>query len=630
MGDQQIIQILRAYSDYLHVSNMVSDGLRYIGNVIILGLATLTNVVSSSFRQMYKLLNFWEYSGVKNFLKTYNAAIWALAAVAVAWAGLMFIHNKRVDYQEKGNNFLVAILLFFGTTFFMTQATGLVNSGIAGNSVDSPVVVSLYKSYITDAYSLDTAGWKHSGTTATLPNVAKRNAISDMGDVRLLNINEKVDTGHWYGGSQVSSDGNSILTHQVSKNSDGTWELHNMTGMFKLDDHYYRYSWSPWYLFFSIACVLLVTIITIFKVVKIEMEIGFIGLLTQGIALTDIDSGKRNRQLITKLRDSFVVLFLLDVLIQFYGLFLGYINQAGLTPGAKILAMIGAALFIIDGPNIIQAIFGIDAGVASMAQTVTNVMFASRGLGTLGRGAGHLAKGVAKTAGNVAKGGLVAGAGLAGAGMGLLSKPNLPASPLAAAPGTGKPSGTEVTGEAPGMPAGDTESAPNLSEGGGAPGAQPGAVPNGNQLGAVPFHPPLANGKSIPTMPGLPTGIAQQRLQALKSGAGKAPALPESSTGHQVPKVTASSMPGVTGSQARGAMAALQRDQPQAATQQTLGQRAQAKLMTSPTVQTMHRVYRQGENQGALIREANQEVKRHPVGHALDDAPHQPNMEERE
>ncbi|WP_203633247.1 pLS20_p028 family conjugation system transmembrane protein [Lacticaseibacillus suibinensis] len=615
MGDQQVIQVLRAYSDYLHVSNLVSDGLRYIGNLIILGFASLTNVVSDSFRSMYKLLNFWEYSGVKNFLRTYNAAIWALATVAIAWAGLMFIHNKRVDYQEKGNNFLVALLLFFGTTFFMTQATNMVNSGISSKSVDSPVVVSLYKSYITDVYSLDAAGWKHTGTKATLPNVNKQNSINDMGDVKLLNINEKVDTGHWYGGSQVSPDGSTILTRQLSKNHNGKWELHNMTGMFKLDDHYYRYSWSPWYLFFSIACVFSVTLITIFKVIKIEMEIGFIGLLTQGIALTDIDSGKRNRQLITKLRDSFVVLFLLDVLIQFYSLFLGYLNHAGLTPGTKILAMIGAALFIIDGPNIIQAIFGIDAGVASMAQSMTNVLFASRGLGALGRGAGNLAKGVAKTAGKVAKGGLVAGAGAVGAGEGLLSKPKLPAAPVPAAPGKDAVGG----GEEPelGAQSGVSEDAPKMpASSGGAD--TPAASPSGKQLGAMPFHPPLAGGKGIAAKPSSASAAA---LQALKDGHGTAPGLPGKGDGLKAPKVTAASMPGTAGKEARSTMAALQQDQPQAAMQKTLGQRAQAKLMATPTVQATHRVYRLGENSGALMREDTERITGQSVGHVLDDHP---------
>lgn len=619
MGDQQVIQVLRAYSDYLHVSNLVSDGLRYIGNLIILGLASLTNVVSDSFRSMYKLLNFWEYSGVESFLRTYNAAIWALATVAIAWAGLMFIHNKRVDYQEKGNNFLVALLLFLGTTFFMTQATNMVNAGISSKSVDSPVVVSLYKSYITDVYSLDAAGWKHSGTKATLPGVNKQNSINDMGDVKLLNINEKVDTGHWYGGSQVSSAGNSILTHQLSKNSNGKWELHNMTGMFKLDDHYYRYSWSPWYLFFSIACVLAVTLITIFKVVKIEMEIGFIGLLTQGIALTDIDSGKRNRQLITKLRDSFVVLFLLDVLIQFYSLFLGYLNHAGLTPGTKILAMIGAALFIIDGPNIIQAIFGIDAGVASMAQSMTNVILGARGISALGRGAGQAAKGAAKTAGHVAKGGLIAGAGAVGAGVGLLSKPKLPAEKAPTAAGNSATVGSATSGEEPELASqpGGGEDAPAMpvSSGGTASSA---ATPSGKQLGALPFHPPLAAGKGIAAQPGSTSAAA---LHAMKGGTGTAPVLPGKSDGLKAPKVTAASMPGAAGEQARSAMAALQHDQPQAKLQQTLGQRAQAKLMASPTVQTMHRVYRQGENSGALMRESADRITSHPVGHVLDGNP---------
>lgn len=671
MDKNEIIQILRAYGPYLHTTNFVSDGLRLIGNAIIYGLAMVTNIATQMFAKVYKLLNFWDYSGLQSFIKTYNAAIWALATVAIAWAGLMFIHNKRVDYHEKGNNFLVAVLLFFGTTFFMTQATNLVNAGVANATSSTPDVVKLYQANITDVYDLDNAGWAHKGLTPTMPSVANSNQIRNMNDISMLNINETVDTGHWYGGSQVSPKGTSILTQRVSLNGKGTWELHNLSSWFKLDEHYYRYSWHPWYLFFGILCILAVTLITIFKVVKIEMEIGFIGLLTQGIALTDIDSGKRNRQLITKLRDSFVVLFLLAVLMQFYSLFLGYLNRAGLTPGTKILAMIGAALFIIDGPNIIQSIFGIDAGVSSVAQSMTNVLLAGRGVSSLAKGVGGAAKATAKGAGHVAKGGLIAGAGMAGATKGLVSKPKFPSTPLGAKPGV---QGSEAAAEAPGMAPGATDQADAANgspqdavagSGASAPGAvnQAGvnpagmagangssaadapdlagtaaaagamaagqavnATPTGAQLGAVPFHPPLANGKSTSNSSVLPLGAAQQRLAALNQGAGTAPALPGASNAHPVPTMTTTAMPAAVGTQAHGAMQALQQDRAQAQAQASpsIGQRAQAKLMASPTIQSVHRVYREGENNGALLREhvssATQTVKK-VMAEPVDDQP---------
>ncbi|QFQ93039.1 hypothetical protein LM010_14720 [Lacticaseibacillus manihotivorans] len=396
--------------------------------MIIYGLTTVVNALSGIFASMYKLLNFWDYAPLQNFLKTYDPVIWALATIGLIWAGLMMMHNKRVDYHEKGNNFLVALLLFFGLTFVMTQGTKLITAGAEQAMVNTPSAVSIYQGNITDVYMLDKAGWKTSGGKAKLPKTT--NQIKTMEDIKLLSINEKVDTGGWFGGSKASDDGTKILSKQLSMNAAGKWELHNMQGAFKLDDNYYRYSWHPWILAANLLLYLVTVAIVIFKLVKIIMEINFIGLLAQGAALTDFDSGKRNRQIIAKLRDSFVVAFLLCVILQFYAQFLSFITQAGVGGVARVFAMIGAFLFVLDGPNIIQAVFGIDAGLSSMAQTMTNVMLLARGAGNTTRSALNATKKLGGAAKGLAGKGLVAGSALAGFGAGLTKKPELPGDKL--------------------------------------------------------------------------------------------------------------------------------------------------------------------------------------------------------
>jgi hypothetical protein len=428
LSDSQIIVVLRAYADYLHVTNFVSDGLRWIGYMIIYGLTTVVNALSGIFANMYKLLDFWGYAPLQTFLKTYDPVIWALATIGLIWAGLMMMHNKRVDYHEKGNNFLVALLLFFGLTFVMTQGTKLITAGAEQAMVNTPSAVSIYQGNITDVYMLDKAGWKMSGGKAKLPKTT--NQIKNMEDIKLLSINEKVDTGGWFGGSKASDDGTKILSKQLSMNAAGKWELHNMQGAFKIDDNYYRYSWHPWILAANLLLYLVTVAIVIFKLVKIIMEINFIGLLAQGAALTDFDSGKRNRQIIAKLRDSFVVAFLLCVILQFYAQFLSFITQAGVGGIARVFAMIGAFLFVLDGPNIIQAVFGIDAGLSSMAQTMTNVMLLARGAGNTTRSALNATKKLGGAAKGLAGKGLVAGSALAGFGAGLTKKPELPGDKL--------------------------------------------------------------------------------------------------------------------------------------------------------------------------------------------------------
>lgn len=80
----------------------------------------------------------------RNFLRR-TIYYLALATIGIIWAGLMMMHNKRVDYHEKGNNFLVAVLLFFGLTFLMTQGTKLITAGAEQAMVNTPSAVSIYQ-----------------------------------------------------------------------------------------------------------------------------------------------------------------------------------------------------------------------------------------------------------------------------------------------------------------------------------------------------------------------------------------------------------------------------------------------------------------------------------------------------
>ncbi|WP_243681610.1 hypothetical protein [Lacticaseibacillus manihotivorans] len=114
------------------------------------------------------------------------------------------------------------------------------------------------------------------------------------------------------------------------------------------------------------------------------------------------------------------------MILQFYAQFLSFITRAGVGGVARIFAMIGAFLFVLDGPNIIQAVFGIDAGLSSMAQTMTNVMLLARGAGSTTKSALNATKKLGGVAKGIANKGLVGGSALAGFANGLTKKPNLP------------------------------------------------------------------------------------------------------------------------------------------------------------------------------------------------------------
>src|SRR5699024_7727023 len=95
----------------------------------------------------------------------------------------------------------------------------------------------------------------------------------------------------------------------------------------KSDEAYYRYSWHPWYIFLELLAYGLVLVFTIFKTGKICYEIGAMRVLGYGLTLTDLENGQRNKSLLLKIRNSFIVLYLLSVLLTLFVLYMTSVRE---------------------------------------------------------------------------------------------------------------------------------------------------------------------------------------------------------------------------------------------------------------------------------------------------------------
>lgn len=75
-------------------------------------------------------------------------------------------------------------------------------------------------------------------------------------------------------------------------------------------------------------------------------------------------------------------------------------NWNGFTKGMFLLFI---AFAVIDGPNLVQRITGLDAGLSDGMQKVMSAYYAGGMMAGAARGAGHIASGVAKGAGKFGK-----------------------------------------------------------------------------------------------------------------------------------------------------------------------------------------------------------------------------------
>lgn len=406
------IEYLEKFQPVLHKATWINDGLRWIGWQIIRMLANMADGLTSMYSQAFKLIDFWNSKDVSGFVAAYQPIFWVLCTLGIVWVGFMMIHRTKTDFHQKINNLMVALFIFIGLGTLTSTLSGLVVAGVGTSLQKARPAVSIVSNNMTDLMRVNNDGWK-----SLSPNPST--SIKTIDDVNNLDINETLDTGNTllnHMGSKLNATGNEIMSHQLTMGGDGKYQLRDMKAFFH-DIAYYRYSFHPYLTFFELFAFTIAIILVIIKVFVSIMEIGFITMLAQGMALSDIDSGKRNLALIQKLRDTFIVLFLTSVMLQLFTFWTSALanpsNQQ--SPVAQCFGIIAGAMFLINGPNIVTSLFGMDGGARGIGATLVGGAMGLRAAGGLGRG---MARGVSNAAHATAHGAARAagyGAGFANA-----------------------------------------------------------------------------------------------------------------------------------------------------------------------------------------------------------------------
>lgn len=415
MSNEEIIARLLEFDPLLNIAKFWVSALRDISFNLLLGIKGFVDALGEGVSQMYQLMNFWDSQAVRNFIDPYRPVVISLMTLAMLWIAFRLIGDPKKDKQKIVNNILMAILMFVGLPFFMGQAGELVSAGREGLQQPSEATLQIFKDNITDLYTIDKQGWKYPANDVGVNDIQKTQNLN------LLDISEEVDTDlHLFKESPLSKEGKEILTKKVLE-VNGEAKLAKMKGVFKWDEAYYRYSWHPWYILLELLAYGLVLLFTIFKTAKICYGIGAMRVLSYGLVLTDLESGQRNKTLLLKIRDSFIVLYLLSVLLTLFVLYMTSVRELSLEKPWDIIAILAGAMAAIDGPNIVEQLFGIDAGLSSVGRSLVGFTQSSMAATSAGKA---MASGVSKsmqTAKSVG-GKAIRGATNAGAGLGGLLK----------------------------------------------------------------------------------------------------------------------------------------------------------------------------------------------------------------
>ena len=380
MVEKEIISVLLNYSEYFTKSDFILYGFRIVGWFFIKGLSFLVNKLEDVVDSVTKVTDFFNSPEITALINKFKPLLGLLLVASIIFIGYQLMINKKFDRSRVPMNIILALCIVVAMPLAMDKLNTLSNKVIGEIQGDVHFADQIIENNITDLYLLDEANFpiKDDGTVG---DISPKNNLGNN-NIK-INPNEEIDR------SKVNN--KKVFENEVIFDSAGNPTLNKIVGLFKWDDEYYRFHIN----FFTIILTLLITafvmVFTAIKMIKLSIELAFSKVMTTFVAVADLSGGQRIRQSINGIMSIFVAMISTMLMLKLYILGTAYLSDK-ISGIGTILAMIGCAIFVIDGPNYIEKMFGVDAGLSSVWRTITGMNSALDILGKLGNATSEMAK----------------------------------------------------------------------------------------------------------------------------------------------------------------------------------------------------------------------------------------------
>ena len=401
---------LLANDDLLTSNNLLLYILRWLGWLIIRVLAAVVDFAESLLDYAYGMVGFFSRPEFQAFQSQFRPIYLSLLALSLLWLAYKLIFDRKFDKGQIFTNAAILIAVLCLLPSFMVQLSEITSAAVGsiytqGDS-NTSIANSLMKSTVVDVSLLDTVGLDRD-------SLVSNNNIPEK-DIFRIDPGEMIDPDE--------TQNKDFYGNKLKFNSDGSYTLTKIgdgkflgIGSEIFSSRYYRYH-IDYSLILALAAIAIAYIFTAIKVFRLCYELVTHQLLATLTSL-NLSSNSKVKHCISSILSTFFVIILTALLIDIYRITVEVAVQDN-NIIHQIFVIVVASLCLIDGPNLVERLFGIDAGLTSGFRTVGSLFMASKALGgmarSVGRFAGRIASGISH--GVSAAGGAMALAGGAMAG----------------------------------------------------------------------------------------------------------------------------------------------------------------------------------------------------------------------
>ena len=399
MTEKEIINILLQNARLFEIGDPIKDMVRFILKLILNVAATLANAGSAVFNVTFEVMGFGTSSDITQLITSLKPVIIAVLFFSIFWIGVSYITGRRGQGQELLRNCLIFIAVISSSTVIMSAMSQIVEAGKDGlisASANNPVY-SVIGQNMTDLIQLD--------SEVGLANLDPDN-YPTLGDLtesewRSMSYSERVN----YKNSKLtSSQAEKILSKKVVRSGKpaGSSDAYTLEDIYNgfgwnttdssqfMNEFYYRYSVDYMTVLISLVCLILLYWIMAYKVFRILFELGVSHILL-AVLSANINSSEKTKKVFFSIIDGYCVILVACLMLRMYAFGLGMIQGIANTHGGlagpvtgQVLALflrIFLVLAVLDGPNLVQRLFGIDVGVGSGLHRLIHAGTAAAALG---------------------------------------------------------------------------------------------------------------------------------------------------------------------------------------------------------------------------------------------------------
>lgn len=381
---EEVITVLKKNRDIFHTSTIPGGIFRYIGWSVMKGLVWLAEHCAKLFDESFKFIDFTRYEPVEEFLDSWQPVVYALISLSILFLGLILIF-----WQEKKPklmmNICLAVLIITSSGYLIDQLNGFVTDDIRSailndgdtSTGSSGLVYDMVGNSIYDLIYIDDK--LDGGLMKMTKNNRKLYDDFTKEDLELMSINEVLKP------DDVKAESKDLVSNRIyyKKGNLELKEIYNGVAWTDLlNEYYYRYDVEWFTVIVGLVSLIIVYVCLAYKVVRILYEVVVQRLLA-ALYSANLSSGQKTLKILDSIKDSYITLILVMVCLKIYLLAFKMVGETQFAAFSKVMLLFFLALAVADGPNIIQKLTGVDAGLSSgMGKIIAGVQ-ATRMMSTM-------------------------------------------------------------------------------------------------------------------------------------------------------------------------------------------------------------------------------------------------------